>query len=125
MQRMRLHTSGVKVPRLGTVQDRVLRNYLTKEAGLEISRTKFTMLQAMMAPEFKSDNARSTWMDEIKDTWDTYLSRLLLYDIPKETPKEAMLKDYYASVISKISPVITKDKKTGALSVSGIDPKLL
>jgi len=122
---MRLHTSGVKVPRLGTVQDRVLRNYLTKEAGLEISRTKFTMLQAMMTPEFKSDSAKTTWMDEIKDTWDTYLSRLLLYDIPKEAPKDKILKDYYANVISKISPIITKDKKTGALSVSGIDPKLL
>jgi hypothetical protein len=125
MQRMRLHTSGVKVPKLGSLHDRLFRNFLIKEAGVEISRARFSMLQAMVTPELKSESAKSSWIDEIKGSWDTYLARVLLYDIPKESPKERALRDYYDKVISKVRPVVTKNKKTGNLTVQGIDPKLL
>lgn len=125
MQRMRLHTAGVKVPKLGTMHDRVLRNYLTKESALEISKMRFTMLQTMVTPDLKSEQAKTAWLDEVKQSWDSYLSALLLYELPKEAPKDKLLREYYENVIAKIKPVITKDKKTGNLSVTGIDPKLL
>lgn len=83
------------------------------------------MLQTMVTPDLKSEQAKTAWLDEVKQSWDSYLSALLLYELPKEAPKDKLLREYYENVIAKIKPVITKDKKTGNLSVTGIDPKLL
>jgi hypothetical protein len=122
---MRLHTSGVKVPKLGTLHDRILRDYQVKEADLELSRARFQMLQLLVTPTIANEQARSSWTDQVKEIWDRYMANLLVYELPKESPKDAALKEYYDRVVSKMKPVVTKDKKTGKLLVSGIDPKLL
>jgi hypothetical protein len=83
------------------------------------------MLQTLVAPDFKSDQAKTAWSDEVKEAWENYISKLLVYEIPKESQKDRALRDYYERVVSKMKPVVTKDKKTGRLSVTGIDPKLM
>lgn len=122
---MRLYTSGVKLPKLGSLQDRTLRSYLIKEANLEISKAKLTMLQTLVTPTFKDEQGRSSWVEKVGEVWNEFLSSVLLFEMPKESPKETALREYYDRVISKLRPTAIKDQKTGKVTVSGIDPKLL
>lgn len=120
MQRMKLHTSGIKLSKVGSLQDRVIRSYMVKEAQLEAKRTEFTMLLAMTTPSIQQDK-RQDWVKSIQENWKKYLSDLFYVEIPETTPEEEMLKEYYDRVVSKLKPSIKKDRKTGKLEVSGLD----
>lgn len=120
MQRMKLHTTGVKLNKLGSIQDRVFRNYLIKEAQLDASRTEFLMLLALTTPTIAQEK-RGDWAKSIEKSWKGYLSGLFNYDLPETTPEEEQLKEYYERVVSKLSPTIRKDRKSGKLEVSGLE----
>lgn len=120
MQRMKLHTSGVKPSKLGSIQDRITRQYMLKETELEVSRSQFTMMMALTNPQF-NDERGSKWAGNIKKCWKEYLSLLFNLEVQEETDEEKVLKEYYDQVVSKLRPVIRKDRKTGKLEVSGLD----
>lgn len=120
MQRMKLHTSGVTLNKLGSIQDRVIRNYMVKEAQLEAKEAEFMMILALTTPSVAPEK-RGEWSKSIQKNWKDYLSLKFNIEVPETTPEEELLKDYYDKVVSKLKPTIRKDRKTGKLNVTGLD----
>lgn len=118
MQRMKLHLSGVKVPKLGSLQDKVYRQYLTKESQLEVEKTKFAMLQAMTSPTFDDAGKARDWHAKIKKAWANYLSLEFNVDIPEHTEKELQMMEYYENVVKHLKPKLEKSQK--GLAVRGL-----
>lgn len=121
MQRMKLYVSGVKPHKLGSIQDKVTREYMFKEAELEASRTEFTMLTSLASAEIEDPKTREKWSKTVNASWRKYLKNLFNLDIPETDEREEMLKEYYEKVISKTKPVLHIDKKTKGLSVTGLE----
>jgi len=123
MQRMKLHLSGVKLPKLGTIQDRVYREYLIKEAQLEAKKLEMVMLLTLTNPSIEDPNRRRDWAKAIKTIWTQTLSLLLNVELPEQTAKEMEMLEYYQNVVKNSELKLFKDKM-GKLHVSGVD-KLL
>lgn len=119
MQRMKLHTSGVKVTKLGSLHDRVIRKYLTKEAELEAKALEFSMLVALTNPNAPDDAKRRSWVQTIQNSWNSYLGKLFTVDIPESTPEEDALLEYYKTRVSKMKLSIRQSKK--GLHLEGFD----
>lgn len=117
---MKLHVSGFKLPRLGSIKDRVLRSYLLKEADIETRRLKFEMLQLMMAPGIDPEKKRQ-WSELVGDTWKEYLGALYNIEIPDRTEKEQEMLDFYEKVVKHLKPEMYQDEKTGAIRVRGLE----
>jgi hypothetical protein len=120
MQRMKLHLSGVKLPKLGTIQDRVYRDYMVKEAHLEAKKTEMIMLMALTNPDIEDPNKRREWSDTVKSLWTKYLSLLLNVEIPEATEQEMQMMEYYQTVVRKAKLTMYKDKN-GKLRVDGLN----
>jgi hypothetical protein len=120
---MKLHLSGVKLPKLGTIQDRVYREYLIKEAQLEAKKLEMVMLLTLTNPSIEDPNRRRDWAKAIKTIWTQTLSLLLNVELPEQTAKEMEMLEYYQNVVKNSELKLFKDKM-GKLHVSGVD-KLL
>lgn len=118
MQRMKLHLSGVKVPKLGSLQDKVYRQYLTKESQLGVEKTKFTMLQTLTNPTFDDTGKARDWHSKIKKAWANYLSLEFNVDIPENTEKELQMMEYYENVVKHLKPKLERSGK--GLAVKGL-----
>ena len=67
MQRMELFTSGVKVPKLGSLQDRMARGYLTHKLNREIAYAKLLAYTASNTEDEKVSR-------EINNIWREYVN---------------------------------------------------
>lgn len=118
---MRLHTQGVKLPPLGSVQDRVLRQFAVKEAELEAKRTEFAMLTLLTNPQIADDGRWREWRGTVKDVWQQYVGLLFNMEVPKQSDKDKELLEYYTNVVKKSDLKMYKDRDTGKLTLLGIE----
>ena len=114
---MKLYVSGVPVPKLGSFRDRVLRQYLSNEDALEVSRTSFDAFTTILLAEGKQGK------DLISKKWDEHVAKQ--YGVfeemaQKRLHEEVELSEQYEA-IRDLRPVVSKDKKTGKLIVSGLE----
>lgn len=107
-----MYLSGIEVPKLGTVRDRVLRQYLTKESELESKKMQFQALIAMMTMPKGGG-------DRIKKLWKEYLGLEFGVEIPEHSDKEIAMHEFYSGVVSKLKPKI--GMVDGKLKVYGMD----
>lgn len=121
MQRMRLHTQGIKVPPLGSSQDKVLRQFAVREAELEAKRTEFQMLTLLTNPQIVEDQKWREWKDTVSGVWKKYVSMLFNEDISDENSSDKELIDYYTNVVKKSKLQMYKDKSTGQLKLIGAE----
>lgn len=120
---MRLYFQGIPVPKLGSSQDRVLRDFLVRQDGLEVKRQKMAMLQLLTNPQIQDSGKARQWVESVNDMWKEYLYDLYNVETSEVTKEEDDMKAYYDRVVSKFRPVLTKTED-GKLKVTGID-KLL
>lgn len=120
MQRMKLHVSGVKVPKLGTMQDRVMREYLYKTAQLEIKRTEFMMLAALTGPNLLNPNDKRSWASSISKSWRQYMSLEYNLEMTEHTERELELIEYYTSTVKNAKLQIRVDEK-GTPVLNGLE----
>jgi len=118
MQRMKLHLSGVKVPKLGSLHDRLYREYLTKENELEAEKMKIVMLNTLTNPTIEDPGKAREWSSTIKKHWARYLSLQFNTDIPEHTEKEIQMMEYYENVVKHLKPKLEKSAK--GLAVKGL-----
>lgn len=117
---MELHLSGVKVPKLGSIHDKLYREYLTKRALKEVNKNK-VMAQAAIAMANVSKTPRET-VQAVIDAFSDYVNmELFLENVKYET--EQILRDEY-EFWRKVRPKIkiNKDGKGATLSVSSLKP---
>jgi hypothetical protein len=120
VQRMKLHLSGVKVPKLGSLQDRVYRDYMTRESQLEAEKMTFIMMQTMMIPTFDNQGKAREWSEKVKRVWSNYLALQYGLEISEHTEKELQMMEYYQSVVKHLKPTLEKNKD-GNYNVKGLD----
>ncbi len=118
---MKLHVSGVKVPRLGSVEDRVIRQYLTKEAQKETKKAQLLALIAINSAQTTDQNEASEWLNKVRKIFNVYLGLEYGVEIPEQTEIEVKMSNYYEKVVKKMKLKLSKDG-TGQLVVSGLQP---
>lgn len=119
MQRMKLHLSGIEVPKLGSLKDRVYRDYLTKENQLEAEKAKLLMLVALTNPTISDPNKARDWSGKVKKIWADYLALQFNTDMPVKNEKEAQMAEYYENVVKHLKPVI--EKSSSGYKVQGLN----
>lgn len=121
MQRMRLHTQGVKLPVLGSVQDRVFRQFALKESVLEAKRSEFQMLTLLTNPDITEESKFNSWRSTVGKVWKQYVGLLFNSEIEDESKAESELLRYYTQVVKSSRLMMRKDKNSGDLILSGLD----
>ena len=121
MQRLRLYTQGVSLPKLGTIQDRVLRQFCTKQSELEAKRVEFQMLTLLTNPSIGDDEALSSWRRRVSKMWTEYVSMLFTVDLPTEDDKDEALKEFYVSKVKKSQVKLRREDSTGELIATGVE----
>ena len=106
---MRLHVTGFKLPKLGTVQDRVIRQFLTKESEREIKKTQLLAIIAVQSLPAEDDR--------VKKLWKEYLALEYGLEIPEHSDQEMQMMEYYQKVVKHLKPQLSR--KNGQLTVSG------
>lgn len=120
MQRMRLYTSGVAVPKLFSLHDRVIRQYLTKEEELEAKKQEMLMLLTLTAPDIADNGKRREWAAVVKNSWTQLLGLIFHIRVDEFSDKEKEMLDYYEKYMKNSKLALSKDKK-GRLQVSGVE----
>ena len=90
-----MHLSGVKVPPLESMQDRVFRSYMTMEDQLEVEKMKFNMLIALTNPKFEDAGKFRDWSGSVSKSWKKYLSLQFGIEVPQEAEDEIKMREYY------------------------------
>jgi hypothetical protein len=116
---MELHLSGVKVPKLGSLHDRVYREYMTKKSQLEVERTKFHMFNALTNPTIGDAGKAREWSEKIKRIWSNYLALEYGVEVPEYAEREIQMREYYENVVKHLKPVLQKTEK--GYNVKGLD----
>lgn len=117
---MKLYTSGVKLPRLGSAQDRVIRSYLLKESQKEVAKTQLLAMLVTNSIQFQDASAASDWHGKVKKIWNGYLGLEYGIEIPEHTDKEVQMIEHYSQKIKHLKPKLTKGDK-GRYVVTGLD----
>jgi hypothetical protein len=117
---MKLYTSGVKLPKLGSPQDRVLRNYLLKESQKEVAKTQLLAMMVANVVQFSDNGAARDWNDRVKKIWNGYLGLEYGLEIPEHTDQEVKMIEHYSKKVKHLKPKLTKGDK-GQFIVTGLD----
>lgn len=104
--------SGVKVPKLGSFQDRAARKYLLQKSDKEIA---FARMIAHIAASNKPGD--QVWNKEISSMYSNYINLALYLDSSEDSRAEEMQKDFeYWKTVRPIATV----SKDGNISIKGI-----
>ena len=120
---MRLYLSGVKVPKLGTLQDRVIRAHMITESQKESKKTQLLALLVANSIPFDDQNAAENWNTKIKRLWNSYLSLEYGLELPEHTEKEMAMMEYYQNHIKGLkAQLVMKDGKPTVIGLDSILP---
>jgi hypothetical protein len=123
VQRMKIHMSGMKVPKLGSSQDIVYRQYLTKESHKEAKKNQLLALLVTNSISFDSSQEYQKWAERVKKVWTSYLGLEYGMEIPEHDEKETEMMNYYANRVKNLKAKLTVTKD-GKPVVSGLDSLL-
>lgn len=120
MQRMKLYVSGVPVPKLGSLHDRIIGQYLVKEAQKESKKILLTSLLVANTIDAQDAESASAWEKKVRRIYNQYLELEFGIEIPEQTEKETQMLEYYSEVVKGMRPTL-KRNKDGSLYVSGLE----
>jgi hypothetical protein len=112
-----MHLSGIKVPKLGSVQDRTFRAFMQKKVGQETSVTKL-LAQIAVA----EGNGDKSWVRSITTTFNDYLRSMYYLEAEHEDLEQDMLQQYNKFKHIRPKLVIEKD---GKIVVRGVPKSVL
>lgn len=116
---MRLYVSGVKVPKLGSPADRVIRQFQMKEAKKETLKIQMQAMIAANTPDFDSQSKATEWSSKVKEVWSDYMSIEYGLEIKDKSDANEAMTEAYTKLVKNLKPVLTSDN--GALTISGLD----
>jgi hypothetical protein len=120
MQRLSLHFRGVKVPTLGSLQDRVFRRGVHQERLVEAKRAEFLMLITSSNPQFSDAAKHREWGQMSREVWKEYVGLLTNTEMSSKSAEDEKLLEYYERVVKHVKPSARMDKN-GTIIVTGID----
>lgn len=107
-----MYLAGIKVPKLGSLQDRVFRDYMTKKVSREVSEVR--LLAQIAVAQGGSDKY---WAKTISDIWRDYVNGSYYLEAEKKTVEVDMISEY--NKFRHLRPVL-EVRKDGVLTVKGI-----
>ena len=110
---MRLYTSGVKVPKLYSIQDRVLRQFQILETRKNLQLGKIISQAAI-----GTGNRERDWFNSINSTWNDYVNLECGVMSEIKNREEDMVKEYERYRHLRPKMFFGKD---GSLQVTGVD----
>jgi len=120
-----MYVMGVKVPRLGSIQDRILKQHFSKEAQKEAKKTQLVAMYTANSVSVDA-SAADEWNSRIKKIWNQYLALEYGVEVTAETEKELQMTEYYMKNIKTLkAKLIVKNKQllvTGLESILDIKP---
>jgi adenine-specific DNA methylase len=117
---MKLYVSGVPVPKLGSIHDRITGQYLTKEAQKESKKILLSALLTANTIVGQDADAISKYEKKIQRIYNQYLELEFGIEIPEQTEKETQMLEYYTKVVKSMKPMLSRGKD-GSLHVSGLE----
>lgn len=118
---MRLHLSGVTVPRLGSVQDRVIRQFMSKESEKEVKKTNLLALLVVNSGNASTPSDLEKWEEKVKNVFTDYMELELGYKLPETNKKEMEMLDYYTKHVKNLRPTLHAEAGKQGLIVKGLD----
>ena len=120
MQRMQLHLSGVCLPKLGSLQDRMYRQYLNKVSLKELEKSKFEVRLASFVASLLSgsSNLRREEVQNLNKAWSSYAKTLFNLDSEEETSEESRMQEYYQRFVKNAKLRLIKQNE-GDWKLSG------
>lgn len=109
---MELYVSGVKIPKLGSSKDIVLREFLIYKANKEVTKNKIFVQTALVTAAQHTEIQR-----KLTDTWNDYVNMELYLEEQKVEMERSMQEEY--AYWKTVKPKVTKDAE-GNFKVSGI-----
>ena len=113
LQRMELHLSGIKVPKLGSIQDIIYRQFLDKKSKKEVAKNKMLALLAINSGAFETSDSRDKWSEQVKSAWTSYMGLEYGIEIPEHTDHERRMLEYYNKKVKPLKAVIRSNGKKG------------
>lgn len=117
---MKIYTSGLKVHKLGSPQDRIVRSYLVKESEKEVAKTQLLAMMVSNVIPFNNETASTEWQGRVKKIWNKYIGLEYGLEVPEFSDKETQMIDHYKNHVKHLKPVLTKTK-AGGFVVTGLD----
>lgn len=110
---MELYVSGLKVPKLNSLNDRMARSYLLKRVGKEIALNKILAQIAIGV----SEPGDKVWTRTITNLWGEYITKAYYMDSQEDESANDMAQEYKEWVNKKLKLEIQKD---GSISLKGL-----
>jgi hypothetical protein len=110
---MELYVSGVAVPKLGSLQDRLARQYLARRADKEVAKNKVLAMAAVASGGPDNDK----WAKEVSSVFGNYVNLELFLEGEVEKQERDMQREF--EYWKTVKPTVVKGKD-GSLSVKGI-----
>lgn len=117
---MKLHLSGVKLPKLGTLQDRVYRDYLTRETRASLNRDEFLMMTALTNPKIEDPAKQRQWLSSIKEMWTRYVSASFGIEFTQKDAQDLKLREFYEDRVKPAQLKMARGRD-GNVFVEGIE----
>lgn len=119
MYRLRLHASGVKLPKLGSIQDSTFRKFQLAEAKKELRKNTLLAYIAVNTPTFDDQSKAREWSNKVSQTWKEYSSLELGLEMTEAKDDTKAMEAAYTDFVKKLKPVLSKDE-SGAMNVTGL-----
>lgn len=113
----------MELPKLGSLRDRVFREFSVKEARRSVHLANIMALVASTNPRFEAgqESKASEWLTKIKTVFTNYSSAELGIELTQSDTQELEMADAYGRFVKSLRPQLAKDSKHGGLVVTGLD----
>ena len=123
---MKMYTSGIAVPKLGSPKDNVLRRYMADEAAKERSLAKFALYASLtnISSETQRDSLMQEWYDFMEYSTGRTAEEL---GISKNIRDRALIREFeqFKGMRLSLGREPSRDGRQGQLVVKGLPKNLL
>lgn len=117
---MKLYTSGIKVHKLGSPQDRVIRQYLVKVSEKEIAKTQLMAMLVSNSISFATESSAREWTDRVRKVFTNIMGLEYGIEVPEFSDVESKMIKEYQTKVKHLKPKLKRDAK-GRFTVTGLD----
>jgi hypothetical protein len=111
--------SGVKLPKLGSLQDRIIRAHVTRESEKEVKKTQMLAMLVANSVDFGSQQAANTYEGKVKNLWNRYIALEYGLELAPEKEKEVQMLEFYQGFVKNLRPVLHNEG--GKPVIKGLD----
>lgn len=110
----------MEVPALGSPRDKIFRQYMLHEAGVEAKKHQMLLMLTIGSRSFSDPSSARSWQENCRRLFSQYANMLIGIEVSEEDLQEEQMLEFYEQMVKQSKPVIHRSKD-GKLSVTGVD----